>query len=115
MVSPCTFLTSQRLIHSLADNFAIYALAKTVQKALGNKYPYLPRAYNEEIEDQNPHFNMPVPVHKNNDVLSWASNTDGYFNVQEAPQDQPCSAAEGETECAPGIEFSKLVDDSKYP
>lgn len=115
MVSPCTFLTSQRLIHSLADNFAIYALAKTVQKALGNKYPYLPRAYNEEIEDQNPHFNMPVPVHNNNDVLSWASNTDGYFNVQEAPQDQPCSAAEGETECASGIEFSKLVDDSKYP
>jgi hypothetical protein len=115
MVSRCTCLTSQCLIHYLADSFTIYALAKTVQKALGNKYPYLPRAYNEEIEDRNPDFNVPVPVHEDNNVLSWAPNTDGYFNVQEAPQDQACFAAEGEIECPPGIEFSKLVDDSKYP
>jgi hypothetical protein len=115
MVSRCTCLASQCLIHYLADSFTIYALAKTVQKALGNKYPYLPRAYNEEIEDRNPGFNVPVPAHRDNDVLSWAPNTDGYFNVQEAPQDQACSAAEGETECPPGIEFSKLLDDSKYP
>jgi hypothetical protein len=85
-----------------------------VQKALGNKYSYLPRAYNKEIEDWNPDFNVPVPVHKDNNVLSWAPNTDRYFNIQEAPQDQACSAAEGETECLPGIEFSKLVDNSKY-
>jgi hypothetical protein len=110
------YLFSKSMSHPLSSGKLHHlCLSETVQNALGNKYPYPPRAYNEEIEDRNRGFNVPVPVHRDNDVLSWAPNTDGYFNVQEAPQDQAWSAAEGETECPPGIEFSKLVDDSKYP
>jgi hypothetical protein len=87
---------------------------KAVQKALGDKYPYLPRPYNEEIDDSNKSF-QPHPTQVDNGILSWTPNMEGYFHEEEVPMDEMCSGSTVATECPPVIVVSKIVDDSRYP
>lgn len=102
----------------LADSFALYALLKAVQKALGNKYPYLPRPYNGQELDDGPNGRKKWPPHSADasdhySKLTWSKDSLlGYF-IEDLVTN--CTSGDDVDTCPAVIEVSKLIEDWKYP
>jgi hypothetical protein len=100
-----------KLTYDVADNYAQYALAKAVQKALGDVYPHLPHAFRGTIENREPH-RIPTVLEVQDDHLIWTPNVeDIIFNSGGSSSDNDCS----DGLCGPTFKLTGIISDTQYP